>query len=119
MSLLPTSSPRVAAPSYPAQTKAVTFPVATAPDALSGSRTRMLVEALHDRQVLRKMMFTVLAGIIMVLAAIFTTVLELPTLWRYLWLGVCVVFFLLMFAGVAALTTATERSDGKDREGQF
>ena len=39
----------------------------------------------------------------MILAAIFTTVLELTDFWRNLWLAICISLALLFFVGVLLL----------------
>jgi hypothetical protein len=41
--------------------------------------------------------------IIAIIAAIFTTTLEFPVLWRTSWLAICIVFVVLMFVGCLPL----------------
>jgi hypothetical protein len=66
---------------------------------LSQSGTRMGVDCLNARQVLQKgMPFTAVMCIIAI-AAIFTTILEFPVLWRTSWLAICIAFVVLMFVG--------------------
>jgi hypothetical protein len=57
----------------------------------------------RDRRVLRIMAFIVSMGLATILAAIFTTVLELPHFWRNLWLAICISFAHLLFVGVFRL----------------
>jgi hypothetical protein len=57
----------------------------------------------RDRRVLRNMTFIASMGLAMILAAIFTTVLELTYFWRNLWLAICISFALLFFVGVLLL----------------
>jgi hypothetical protein len=57
----------------------------------------------RDHRVLRIMTFIVFVGLAMILAAIFTTVLELPDFWCNLWLAICISFALLFFVGVFLL----------------
>jgi hypothetical protein len=59
--------------------------------------------AERDCRVLRNMTFIASMGLAMILAAIFTTVLELPDFWRNLWLAICISFALLFFVGVLLL----------------
>jgi len=44
--------------------------------------------AERDRRVLRKMTFVASMGLAMLLAAMFTTILELAAFWRNLWLAI-------------------------------
>jgi hypothetical protein len=53
----------------------------------------------RDRRVLRNMTFIASMGLAMILAAIFTTVLELTDFWRNLWLAICISFALLFLWG--------------------
>ena len=57
----------------------------------------------RDRRVLRNMTFVASMGLAMVLAAMFTTILELPDFWRNLWLAICISFAVLFFVGVFLL----------------
>ena len=57
----------------------------------------------RDRRVLRNMTFIASMGLAMILAAIFTTVLEVPDFWRNLWLAICISFAFSFFAGVLRL----------------
>ena len=83
---------------YPSVTKAVAFQVPATQ--LSESRTRMEVDCLNDRQVFQKMMlFTAVVGLIAIISALFTTVLEFPVLWRTSWLAICIAFAVLMLWG--------------------
>ena len=62
---------------YPSVTKAVAFQILATQ--LSESRTRMGVDCLNDRQVFQKMMlFAAVVGLIAIISALFTTVLEFP-----------------------------------------
>ena len=66
---------------YPSFAKAAAFQIPATQ--LSQSSTRMGVDCLNDRQVFQKgMPFTAVMCIIAIIAAIFTTVLEFPVLWR-------------------------------------
>ncbi len=76
-------------------------------DALGRGDTDALFASMHkgdpqerDRRVLRNMIFIVSTGSAMILAAIFTTVLELPDFWQNVWLAICISFTLLFFVGV-------------------
>src|SRR4029077_8056419 len=83
---------------YPSVTKAVAFQIPATQ--LSESRTRMGVDCLNDRQVFQKMMlFTAAVGLIAIISALFTTVLEFPVLWRTSWLAICIAFAVLMLWG--------------------
>jgi hypothetical protein len=57
----------------------------------------------RDRWVLRNMAFVASMGLAMVLAAMFTTILELPDFWRNLWLAICISFAFFFFVGVFLL----------------
>jgi hypothetical protein len=79
-------------------------------DALGRGDTDALFASMHkgdpqerDCRVLRNMTFIASMGLAMILAAIFTTVLELPDFWRNLWLAICVGFALLFFVGCFSL----------------
>ena len=52
-------------------------------------------------------------GLAMILAAIFTTVLELTYFWRNLWLAICISFALLFFVGVLLLGSELGRPRNK------
>ena len=88
----------VTASFYPSVTKAVAFQIPATQ--LSESRTRMGVDCLNDRQVFQKMMlFAAVVGLIAIISALFTTVLEFPVLWRTSWLAICIAFAVLMLWG--------------------
>jgi hypothetical protein len=79
-------------------------------DALGRGDTDTLFARMHkgdpqerDCRVLRNMIFIASMGLAMILAAIFTTVLELPDFWRNLWLAICISFAFLFFVGVLRL----------------
>ena len=79
-------------------------------DALGRVDTDALFASTHkgdpaerDRRVLRNMTFVASMGLAMVLAAMFTTILELPDFWRNLWLAICISFGVLFFVGVLLL----------------
>jgi hypothetical protein len=57
----------------------------------------------RDCWVLRNIVFIASMGLAMILVAMFTTTLELPDLWRNLWLAICISFALLFFVGVFLL----------------
>jgi len=44
--------------------------------------------------------FTTVMGLLAIVAAMFTTMLPLPDTWRYFWLAVCVVSFVLTVIGI-------------------
>jgi hypothetical protein len=86
---------------YPSFAEAAAFQIPATQ--LSQSGTRMGVDCLNARQVLQKgMPFTAVMCIIAI-AAIFTTTLEFPVLWRTSWLAICIVFVVLMFVGCLPL----------------
>ena len=79
-------------------------------DAPGRNETDALFASMHkgdplkrDRRILRTMAFIVFMGLAMILAAIFTTVLELPHFWRNLWLAICISFAFLFFVGLFRL----------------
>jgi hypothetical protein len=47
--------------------------------------------------------FTTVMGLLAIVAAMFTTMLPLPDTWRYFWLAVCVVCFVLTVIGIVLL----------------
>jgi hypothetical protein len=69
-------------------------------DEKSESRARLLSDAAHEREVGKNMLFTTIMGLTAVITAILTTVLELTIFWRNVWLTICIVFAVLMFAGI-------------------
>ena len=90
---------------YPSFAEAAAFQIPATQ--LSQSGTRMGVDCLNARQVLHKgMPFTAVMCIIAI-AAIFTTILEFPVLWRTSWLAICIAFVVLMFVGVFAFCFAS------------
>ena len=79
-------------------------------DARGRGDTDALFASMHksdpkerDRRVLRNMTFVASMGLAMVLAAMFTTILELPDFWRNLWLAICISFAFFFFVGVFLL----------------
>jgi hypothetical protein len=46
-----------------------------------------------DTNILVKLSWATLAGVLSYIAAVFTTVLELGGFWQYFWLGICLVTF--------------------------
>ena len=79
-------------------------------DARGRGDTDALFASMHksdpqerDRRLLRNMTFVTSMGLAMVLAAMFTTILELPDFWRNLWLAICITFAFLFFVGVFLL----------------
>ena len=55
---------------------------------------------MQDRVVMIKMVVATLAGLLAYVTAIFTTVLDLSILWRNIWLGFCLVFFVTALSAV-------------------
>src|SRR3954453_9429926 len=100
MNLLCDPPSRVSAPAYPVIAKTVAFPLRETRDDISASRARVLADSCHDRRVLRKVMVTALLGLIAVLSATFTAVVESPLLWQTLGWAICITFAALMFGGV-------------------
>jgi hypothetical protein len=79
-------------------------------DALGKGDTDAVFARMHkgdpqerDCWVLRNIVFIASMGLAMILAAMFTTILELPDFWRNLWLAICISFALLFFVGVFLL----------------
>ncbi len=58
---------------------------------------------MQDSIVLKKMVFSTVAGLLFFVTAMFTTMLDLSFVWRNIWLGFCLVFFVLAVAGVFIL----------------
>jgi hypothetical protein len=58
---------------------------------------------MQDHVVMTKMAVSALAGLLFFITAMFTTMLDLTFLWRNIWLGICLVFFLVSLAGVFIL----------------
>ena len=58
---------------------------------------------MQDRTVMTKMAVCSLAGLLAFVTAMFTTMLDLPILWRNIWLGFCIGFFLISLGGVFIL----------------
>jgi hypothetical protein len=69
-------------------------------DENSESHARLLADSAHEHEVVQKMLFTTFMGLIAIITALFTTVLELTIFWRNLWLAACITFAVLMFAGI-------------------
>jgi hypothetical protein len=83
-------------------------------DALGRVDTDALFASTHkgdpaerDRRVLRNMTFVASMGLAMVLAAMFTTILELPDFWRNLWLAICIGFAFFFLCGGVSLGFGT------------
>jgi hypothetical protein len=55
---------------------------------------------MEDRVVIIKMVVSALAGLLAFITAMFTTMLDLSILWRNIWLGFCLVFFVIALTGV-------------------
>ena len=67
------------------------------------------------------MVGSALAGLLFFVTAVFTTMLDLTVFWRNIWLGFCVIFFVLALAGVFILcgdlnSEHSEPDDEKPRE---
>jgi hypothetical protein len=58
---------------------------------------------MEDHNVMKKMVGSALAGLLFFITAMFTTMLDLTVLWRNIWLGFCVTFFVLALSGVFIL----------------
>ena len=58
---------------------------------------------MQDRIVIKKMVGSALAAVLFFITAMFTTMLDLTIPWRNIWLGFCLVFFLLALSGVFIL----------------
>ena len=58
---------------------------------------------MQDSIVLKKMVFSTVFGLLFFVTAMFTTMLDLSFVWRNIWLGFCLVFFVLAVAGVFIL----------------
>jgi hypothetical protein len=55
---------------------------------------------MQDRVVMIKMVVSALAGFLAFVMAMFTTMLDLSILWRNIWLGFCIAFFVISLTGV-------------------
>ena len=55
---------------------------------------------MQDRVVMTKMVVSALAGFLAFVTAMFTTMLDLSILWRNIWLGICLAFFVTAVVGV-------------------
>ena len=58
---------------------------------------------MEDRNVLKKMVGSALAGLLFFITAMFTTMLDLTLVWRNIWLGFCIGFIVLALTGVFIL----------------
>jgi hypothetical protein len=58
---------------------------------------------MEDLVVLKKMAVCAVAGLLFFVTAMFTTMLDLTILWRNIWLGFCLGFFLISLGGVFIL----------------
>jgi hypothetical protein len=58
---------------------------------------------MEDHNVMKKMVGSALAGLLFFITAMFTTMLDLTVFWRNVWLGFCLIFFVLALAGVFIL----------------
>jgi hypothetical protein len=93
---------------YPNVAKAIAFQIPAAQ--ISESRTRMGVDCLNGREVLQKIMsFTAVMGLVAIVSAIFTMVLEFPVLWRTSWFAICIAFAVVTFVGVFVFCFASNR----------
>jgi hypothetical protein len=52
---------------------------------------------------MKKMAFSAAAGLLFAITAVFTTMLDLSTVWRNIWLGFCLGFFVIALIGVFIL----------------
>ena len=57
----------------------------------------------QDSIVMKKMAFSAAAGLLFAITAVFTTMLDLSIVWRNIWLGFCLGFFLIALIGVFIL----------------
>jgi len=64
------------------------------------AHARLLADASHEHEVLQKILFLGSMGVIAIIAAFFTTILDLTIFWRNVWLTITIIFAVLMFAGV-------------------
>jgi hypothetical protein len=62
-----------------------------------------IIKSMQDRIVMTKMVGSAIAGLLFFITAMFTTMLDLSSFWRNVWLGFCLVFFLLALSGVFIL----------------
>jgi len=61
-----------------------------------------------DSRVTNQLLFTALTGLLAVLSAIFTTMIELGDAWRYSWLAVCILSAVLMLIGIFGIYSAID-----------
>jgi hypothetical protein len=105
MNFVDNNSSFVTASFYPSVTEAVVFHISATQ--LSESCTRMRVDCLIDHQILQKSMLSIaVAGLIAIISALFTMVLEFPVFWRTSWLAICIAFVVLMFVAMFAFCFA-------------
>ena len=76
---------------------------------------------MEDRTVMKKMVASALAGLLFFITAMFTTMLDLTLVWWNIWLGFCLVFFILALTGVFILcgdlnSEHSEPDDAKPKE---
>ena len=70
---------------------------------------------------MKKMVASALAGLLFFITAMFTTMLDLTLVWWNIWLGFCLVFFILALTGVFILcgdlnSEHSEPDDAKPKE---
>ena len=76
---------------------------------------------MEDRSVLVKMAVSTIAGLLFAVFAVFATVLDLSIYWRNIWLGLCIISFVVALAGVFVLcgdvnSEHSEPEDAKPKE---
>jgi hypothetical protein len=76
---------------------------------------------MEDQNVMKKMVGSALAGLLFFITAMFTTMLDLTAVWRNIWLGFCIIFFVLALTGVMILcgdlnSEHSEPDDAKPKE---
>ena len=67
-------------------------------------------DLVADKRVLAEFGFGTLAGVISFVAAVFTTVVEIPGFWRSFWLMICITSFV---CAVALVTEGTRHFEGR------
>ncbi|HTD16965.1 MAG TPA: hypothetical protein VK673_17415 [Chthoniobacterales bacterium] len=83
-------------------------------DSLPQKRGRLFRDGQRDHSVIGKLVFTSLTGLLAVVSAICTTMIELGAAWRYSWLAICILLAALMLVGIISVGAAIGKQESRE-----
>jgi hypothetical protein len=83
-------------------------------DSLAQKHGRLFRDGQRDHSVTGKLVFISLTGLLAVVSAICTTMIELGASWRYSWLAMCILLAASMLVGIFSVGAAIGKQESRE-----